>query len=258
MVQQTMIVCSVQLSFLIKKGLEMMLDGSEQAIIQFTEEGMELQSVDSISVCICSFKFAKERFFKYSISECLRVKFLIRPFYNFVKKFNAAAFSFDCDTDSLLIKVISNFDKSNSNLYHIVDSQDETVYFDLPRELFTNSPSFRLQPDEFANIILDLAVGGGYIEVGMNGLESYWLTIFETGTICITSLHQSEEYQVIQEAQEKISNRYLTKFFKQACTIAPICLSLIVHLRIEGPIILQFQIENEFSELIISIVPVCH
>ena len=157
------------------------------------------------------------------------------------------------------MQVVSSFEKSNNkNVFKLVESQDKTVYFTLPQQVFMNCPSFRLHPDEFTNTVLDLSVGGGYIQLEMDGYEAEWKTFFETGTISIKAINhpQRSEYNVIQPAVEKVSNSYLTKFFKQACNIAPMCLNLVVYIRIEGPILLQFEMENESSELVISIVPV--
>lgn len=255
------VVCSVKLSMLIKKSLETMLDGSEQGIIGFFEESMQLQSVDSLAVCMCMFKFLKKRFFKYNVNKQSEVRFQVRPLYNFVKKFNSAAFSFNYKNGSLWIQVVSSFQKtdSNKNVYRILETQDKTRYYTIPPEIFQNTPCFKLDPEEFTNTVLDLAVGGGYIEVEMNRTEVYWRTFFETGSICIKACNhngQRNEYKVIVPSKEKIYNSYLTKFFKQACNIATICTNLTIYVTKHGPILLYFEMENESTELIISIAPV--
>jgi hypothetical protein len=252
------ITCSVQLSIMIRKALETMLDGSEQGKITITEDDIELQSVDSLSVCMCLFKFSKKRFFKYDVTQKQQVKFVIRPFYNFMKRLQSSAVSFSVKSGSLFMQVVSSFETTlEKNVFKICHSGDKTNYYSLPRNILQNCPCFRLHPDEFMNTILDLSVGGGYIELEMDNNDIYWRTFFETGNITIQAKQsQRQEFKVLRPAIKKVRNTYLTKFFKQACNIAPVCVNLVIYIREDGPVLLYFQMEHDASELIISIVPV--
>lgn len=255
------VISSVNISHLFKKAIETILDGSEQAMITFDEKGLQIQSVDSLSVCMCLFKFSKKRFFKFEVSKTVQIKFNTRPLYNFIKKFPGVAFSFICKKNVLWIKVVSGFGKiyNTVNEYKFVNIKDRTDYFSIPEYTFINCPSFRLDTEEFTNIILDLAVGGGYIQVEMEGCRILWKTCFETGSISVESHNANnidKGYMVLIPAHTKISNKYLTKFFKQACNIAPTCDNLTIYMRAGGPIVLEFELGKGLSSLIISIVPV--
>jgi len=237
-----------------------MLDGSEQGLISFTDFGLQFQSVDSIGVCMCLFRFPARKFFRYDLEQDRQVKFKLRPLYNFVKKFHSTSMAFTCNNNRITLAVTSNFDKGTSkqNLYHIDNTHDNTVYYALPSSILDDSACFRLNPEEFTNIVLDLAVGGGYINVSMQGTRTEFKTIFETGTI-VTSCNPNpdrQEYEIIRPAVGSICNTYLTKFFKQASNLSSSCRQLCIYIHKDGPIVLQFDMNKELCQIFISIAPV--
>lgn len=245
-----MIVCSTDLSNLIKRSLECILDGSEQAVISLYPDHICIQSVDSLAVCMCTFTFYTQRFTTFDIDEEVQVRFKVRSVYETIKKFDCLVL--ETDGDSIW------FTDNHERRYLLVESQDSTTYYSVSASLFDMCACFKLHPVEFSNIILELAVGGGHIEVSMDNYTTYWKTMFETGDILFETTQKRRDnshYRVIKPAVPKISNIYLTKFLKQACNIANICNSLIVYVRPDGPMFLKFEMGSRLSEVVITLVP---
>lgn len=239
-----------------------MLDGSEEARFTFTSSGVELQSVDSMSVCTFLFSFARHRFLNYVIdSNGVVIRLKLRPLHNFMKKTSVPVFTFTHDVEGgLRISTPEKFGRSEERelSFNVQQSDDTSVYYALNHDMFAGCPCFRLNPEEFSNTVLDLSVGGGYINIEVLGGVLRWGTAFETGDIVITSRpHEGRgEYVVLRPAHEKISNHYLTKFFKQACSVTSTCTMLLMFIRQDGPVLLQFSTESEVSGCLVSIVPV--
>jgi hypothetical protein len=258
------IVCSVQFTQIIKKAFETMLDGSERAMIKILKDEVHLQSVDSLSVCVCIFKFFSNRFFKYNNDEDVIVKFNLRPVFNFLKKQANGALIIQKKNKNVYFSLVPRYTKMqfntiDTNSLRLVDTSDPTFYYNIEYETFKNWPCVTINPEEFTNIILDLAVGGGYTDIILDQKNLIMKTEFETGSISIQANNGvSKHFNVVDPPSKKIHNRYLTKFFKQTCTIAPSCIDMRIFIHENGPVIMDFTLENNISRLIISIAPVAN
>lgn len=239
-----------------------MLEGSEQAFISINKDSMELQSVDSLSICACLFKFPRTKFFKYEIAMDFQVTFQLRPLFKYIKSVSAAALSFKIIDGSLWAHAVSTFEKSNQkkDMCKFVECRhSSTVYFNISRDTFRTDPCFYLHPIEFVNTVMDLSVGGGYIQIEMSDRDTLWQSTFETGLIQIKMVNRGglrDTYRNTNSVQNGVSNTYITKFLKQACCIASICSHLHVYVKKNGPIVLQFEMENRCCDAVISIAPV--
>jgi hypothetical protein len=250
-----MIICSSQFTNILRKSFETMLDGSERCMIKMTPAYLELQSVDSLAVCSCLFRFMCERFIRYDIVSDFSIKINIRPLYNFLKKQPIGSMIIDKQYGTLFVSVKS---KTNEvpNHFKLLETDDCTVYYDITTELFSVWPCFRINPEEFTGIILDLAVGGGYTDLHFNETSVLLRTTFETGSISIEAHGATKDFSIIRGPPDNIHNRYLTKFLKQACTIAPTCIDMCIFIKPNGPLVMVFTLENNVSKFIMTIAPV--
>jgi hypothetical protein len=247
-----LVLCSLSVSVLLRKTLETMLEGSEQGRLCFSTTEIHLQSVDAMAVCVCSTTIPTVQCSLARIPRPVRLNVQLRPLYNFVKGSPNADLSFAMVRGVLWLQLRPP--KGPMPIYKVVATDDTTQYYQLPRSCYEHGVSFRLHPDEFVNTILDLAVGGGYLEISIREQQMDWKTHFETGTIAITTLAPARVLPASLARQPVVTNTYLTKFFKQACTIAPCCTGLVLFMQAAGPLVLQFELEH--AAIVIAMVPI--
>ena len=260
-----LIVCNVQFSNLIKKTIEILLDGSERAILKIKPTGCEFQAVDSLAVSVYVFRFLAARFFRYDVLEPHTVKLNLRPLHMYLKAQPPGSLVFSSKNKSVYVTVLSKYLKHDQahaagncfNLHH--NATDRTKYFDINPDLFRSWACFSIDTEEFSNIILDLSVGGGYLDICLDKNTLELTTIFETGRITITATAQQnhgKEFRMNRAPPSPIKNRYLTKFFKQSCGIVPTCVDMKVFIKPNGPIVLEMTLENNISKLYVCMMPV--
>ena len=245
---------------LFKKCLEAILEGSEQALLTFTASGTQIQSVDVLSVCMYVVNFHKSQFARYNVSKQYQVQVGVDNLFYFVKRCKNQTITFKTKKSNLWVYTGSGSLSAGDrgNCYKLSGKlQERSVYYSLPNEVFSHCPSFALHPLEFTNMMLELSVGGGYIDLTMEGTETLWQTRFETGIISLRALNGGGEgYRVLTPAKENFQNRYITKYLKQACGIAQSCKRVVVYLRPEGPLLLNFEMSPKTTPLLtVSIAP---
>ena len=240
-------VCLPDLSIHIRKALETILDGSEEGVLNFCADGLFIQSVDSLNVCIIQFNFKREKFFQYTLQFRLRVK--IRQLYTQLKHMTGYV-RFALVDNQLYLNEYTGTEVSGTG-WHIPASSDQTSYFMLDSTQFAAQPSFEIRPTDFNNMIMDLAVGGGYLTVAMTAETVTWTTRFETGVIRIVT-HSSAKFTLVTPPATPFENVYLTKFFKQACSITTMCDSLQVYMAPGSPITLRFSFLDSMEVLLVT------
>lgn len=228
----------------------MLLAGSEYAMLLFTPNTMQLQSVDSISVCMCLFTFDRTLFHTFAITQEVRRTVRLRPLFSFLQLDSQV--SFVVDGKSVAVRLRTSGDE---RLFPL-GGGDNTVYYNLPADVYQHGSCFRLHPAEFVGTILDMAVGGGYTRVELEGEHLRWQTCFETGSISITAQSNNENFEILRAATGRLSYVYLTKFFKQACGVAQLCTGLRVHIHENGLFIMRFELGSNVRDLVVTIVPV--
>lgn len=243
------IICSAQFSGVVKKAFETMLEGSERGMIIITPNYMELKSVDSLSVCMCSFKFLKLKFCKYDVSTDISMRIDIRPLYLYLKKKTVGSIHFSEHLKQVFMYVVSKVNRKQlqhnipDDRYRFQTTLDKTRYFLIPPQVITEWAAFSINTEEFSNIILDLSTGGGYIDIVFCKDYVQLKTEFETGRVSIKVYDKDvRNFDIIKAPSQSISNRYLTKFFKQTCIFAPICINMVVYTNQNAPIVMIFDI----------------
>lgn len=250
------VVCSLSVSSLLRKTLETMLDGSEQGRLSFSATELHLQSVDAMNVCLCTTTIRNTHCPMYRVRRPIAVNVQLRSLYHMIKGIPNAIVAFTVVHGVFWVQLRTPQGPAQPSR-RIVPTNDTTQYYQIPRSLYEHGTSFRLHPEEFVNTILDVAVGGGYLEVSIRDHHMYWKTQFETGTIAIvTTAAPLPSTLVLLPHMPPVTNTYLTKFFKQACTIAPSCTGLVIFMQTDGPIVLHFETEDDVADLVIAIVPI--
>lgn len=245
------IIASPNLSSVLSRAFETMWEGSEKARIRFDmEEGIYLQSIDSLSVCACRFHIPKNRFDGFIMKETSfwrRVD--LRKICEFIRLQPHGHFSF-AQTNNML-HFIHHLGTTVAYIDLEPDSDTSTIYYDMNLDL-RGCPSFQLYPEEFSNMILNLCVGGGYTNFEFNtGLKLH--TTFELGTISFSTEKEGDHFKILEKGC--CSNAYLTKFLKQAAFMACHCTKMTLYMSQDGPLILHLTLEDNISTLCVIITP---
>lgn len=253
--------CSLKLSKLIRKAVETMHMGSEEATFFFQRHKLKLQSIDASGNCVCTFDFNHRRFHKYVVADEKAIKISLSVLHKFFKDRSNAVYSMKLEANGLWIEstpTASN--KGASQVQRLPTFRGEERIDILPMRIdeYRESPCFNLDPTTFNKMVLDLAVDAGCVEIEFKGRVCTWRNRFETGEVVLTLAEQgvNNKYRVVKAASAPVRFKYYTKFFKQACNIEPNCVNLTVYLRSDGPCVLHFQLENENPTMVMTVFPV--
>lgn len=252
-------ICTPQLSNHIRRALETMLDGSENALISLDENGMELQSEDRSSICLCMFRFDRRLFLKYVVSKPITVTFSTRDLHTFLKKKYSGHYIFYFN-NGLSVRIVNPNCGSQEKTFHIKNDCLDTIYhyYDIPSGYLDHYCCFRINPDEFMNIILTMALGSGYINFVVQHDSIKLHTEFETGEISlIAKTHKKHDgFRTIKSNRDSFTNTYITKYLKQACHLVSICVDLHIYICDSKPIVLKFIMGDIYSTILMSVIPV--
>lgn len=223
-------------SLFFKKAVETIFEGSERARLAFTEKGLFVQSVDSLSICAVQFFFPATCFVSF-FPQSKSVSFHVRPFFNF----------FRLHTGPLCIQ--PDRCTIGGSEYVIRAVSDLSQYYSL--EGYGSWPSFEIKPEHFANLVLILSVGGGYLNLEFTD-SLCMFTECETGKITVQTNVLGDDFRVLKTG--RVRNKYLTKFFKQTCSVAPVARSARFYVEQDCPVVASFDLGE--CECLVSIAPV--
>jgi hypothetical protein len=253
------VVCTAHLTSLIRKHIEVMYSGSEYGSFCFRDDNMQIQTVDSLSVCVCMLEIKKTIFCRYILPNDIFVKFNIRSFLNSIKgsESPSSLMMFGFDGGCLTVSIRNGSEDIFENLNHITtktenndngtcyllgSSIDTTTYYSIPSSP-SECPCYTMHVSDFTCTVLDLAVGGGHIQIEMKGTQTKWSTYFETGQLTIQmDLNTNKgKYGIIRPATRGYSHVYLTKFLKHTCNLASLYTNVRINLLPDGLIMIELE-----------------
>ena len=249
--------CSKSLSSMIRRTLDMMLEGSERGIISFTTSGMELQSVDATMSCVCSCSFDTTSFNEFDLDTEVYITINIRDFREFIRIANISKYeslTFLKNDEDVNMSVISI---PSMETYLLVDNGDLTTYFNISPSNYIDQPSFTISQEEYISIIYHLCVGGGITQVTMcnNVLELQSDSENCFVHYVITDDTKSDSFSIVQSPPNTIRCNYVTKFLKQLCCMVSSCTNIMIYLDENKPITIVMILEDNKSSIVTSIVP---
>jgi len=249
--------CSKAMSSIVKRTLDMVIEGSERGIISFTATGMEIQSVDATMSCVCTCTFAASSFTIFELETEMLVRIHIRELREFIRLSKYESFDFVKADDDMYINVVS-YPSLDSQL--LVDNGDMTAYFNIRPAMYTHQPSFTISQEEYNSIIYHLCVGGGTTNFTMQRNTVILTAESENCRVnyVITDDNNSDGFCIIRSPAKNTIVRctYLTKFLKQICCIVSSCSNITVHVDNDKPITIVMLMEDNSSKIVIAIVPI--
>ena len=277
---QMRLVTTHETAVILRRAIENMLEGSEKIMILCNGSSpcVEFQIVDALWICSVSLKIQKDGFQIYQVkkSEHYVLQSDLRPLHYFLKQnADANALSFECEgeqNDQWTIKALSQHRRVLKTFIATV-SEDNTPYISMSSKMFQNWNSFSMDPQEFSNITLDLAVGGGLLDLHLhaNNMVTF-KSQFQTGEIAFHTENKdvSTKTQISRKRKRNnsffhvhrtthrrprwIHGRYIIKFLKLICGVTPLCEKLSLYLRNKHPLILKLRF-SDCIHMIVSIVP---
>jgi len=278
-----MFVTNAESTTILRRALEGMLEGSEKILISCTSRYMEFQIMDAMSLCSVSLKVGCIGFLLFPPRSQIKATSLqtdLRPLHHFLKR-NATArhVRFQISTDKTRPWTVMALAANQRVLdsLELLLSRDETPYVDMTPSLFTKFTRFHMDPHEFALVTLDLASGGGCMDVHVyaNNVVSF-ASRFPTGQIafhCFRRKKSTPSTHVRKRARfytpplfkierkggtdstrDPIHGRYIIKFLKLVCGVTPICEDMVIYIEQNWPLILYMRFSDAI-QMTVSVAP---
>jgi hypothetical protein len=228
------------------KVIEAMLETTEYANITISNVlGLKIQSIDAMAVCLYQIIIPYKRLInkKLASKKKVSVNFVIQSLYTFLKNHRNQNVTFYLhDTNIELVVYTPEYYTYTLQ----ANQQDQNHYVQLPS--YITKPSLVLEPHEFSQIVMNMAVGGGFTKIITGNQLFKFITNSETGQIEINI--------ELEKSCITTNNTYITKFLKPMCCSITFCSNVCLYVSKNGPIHIRYCYHHEMAQVYVALVPV--
>ena len=248
----------------LKKITEVLLEGSEKALLTLAEKEVCLQTVDATWTCTAIYRIPRSQYSLSRFSQCppVSIKFDLKTLHAFLKSGGTRVLAFRYNANGQ-VKLISacgpNIRGTRARQkapVQLIEIKDRCPYVAIPKTVFHNWLNVKLDPHEFSNITLDLATGGGYMEMSVYGNNMVvFQSVFDVGNVHFQThdfpVQQNRHCRPARSAQKRrlgqqcqnsdvlVKERFIIKFLKLVCGLASICAHMGIYLKPQNPLFME-------------------
>ena len=195
--------------------------------LQFCENGIHINSMDSSHVCLVAVKFAKEYFEEYTIDSTITIGVKVSNLVKVLKCIEDPVL-FECSGDELIIMT-----KNDKYIMKTIDIESEDMNIpDMDVEVEINADYSVIQ-----KYIKNIASFGDTIEFKTMGDEIIMKTSGDIGTV---ELRVDQPVKIRGTMSASFASRYLVTFMKAA----NISKKILVNLHSELPVMFEYEFAN--------------
>ena len=214
-----------------------LLDGSEYGIIEWTDRGMHIQTLDSLNVASCQVDFPASWFHEYSWPVTTVTKFALRELQKLLMKRPSTTWGFHFRNEHAFDVVLGRERhrfKTHVNLRRLSFSSHDYFHW----------PQYTECPEKLNSAFLELATNGElcFVTFGDTPNQVKFNTRNEIGHITVRTAPGEKRLQ--NPPTERISNIYIMKFLKQMCTLIGVCQTATLFMTRDSPLILVLELAD--------------
>lgn len=255
----------------LKKTTEVLLEGSEKALLTLSSKEVRLQTVDATWTCTAIYSIPRSQFSVSAFSRCapVSVKFNLKALHQFLKTggTRVLAFRYNDEGEVRLIGTRRNGTPSGrraSQTVLLAPVRDRCPYVSVPESAFRHWLNVKVDPDEFSNITLDLATGGGHMEMLVYGNNMVvFQSLFDTGNVHFRThdfvVSQNGVQRPTRQGRKRkwngqlhasdllVQEKFIVKFLKLVCGLASLCVHMGMYLQSKSPLVMVLRFACQAS-----------
>ena len=219
--------------------------------LDFKEEGLYFQAMDSAHICLCELMLCSEWFDIYKVDKNEVVTIPTIGIYQVLHCFK--------DNQSIhmeYIKDILNIEFIGENMmeksFTLTTMECDSELLDIPDVNY--SVDIEIKSDELNTIIQELTIFSDEINFIC---KDDWLKLVSNGEIGTMNVAINDDHIISYASEENLDliRKFSTKYFKHACSFYKISENINLHLEADVPIKIAYYIENEESYFKFYIAP---
>jgi len=219
--------------------------------LDFKEEGLYFQAMDSSHICLCELLLSSKWFDKYTLDKCEVVSIPTIGIFQVLHCFK--------ETQTIhmeYIQEILNIDFIGENMmgksFTLKTMECDSELLDIPDVDY--SVDIEIKSNELNTIIQELTIFSDEIKFIC---KDDLLKLVSNGEIGTMNVEINDDHIISYASEENLEliRKFSTKYFKQACSFYKISENINLHLEVNSPIKIAYYIENEESYFKFYIAP---